>query len=326
MMMDELKTLSALYGPSGHEEQVAEYILSRLAEAGVDGVQDKLGNVLVEVGHGGRRIVVTGHMDTRGLILTKIDEKGFGHVSGLGTIDAAASLGAVVVFENGTEAIVCRKGSTVNAVTDLYLDFGAEKKETVEEKVGVGDMAVFAPNFRMLGDRSVSASMNDRAGCAVMLEALRHIKNPKNTVLFLFSTQDISGASGANVGIGEFNGEIAISVDTTPAVDAIGAKETGTVRLGCGAGIRISDSGTQCAPQVIRMLQETAKASDLKVQQDVLTEGKLEGENLAKAGAGMRIGGVTIPCRYIHTPGEMVDKNDMEACAALIAALAEKEL
>lgn len=325
-MMNELKNLTALYGPSGHEEQVAEYILARLAEMNVDGEKDSLGNVLVQLGQGGRRILVTAHMDAEGFMLTKIDEKGFGSVSALGKVDAAAAVGGAVVFENGTEAIICPKGDAVKSAADLFLDFGVENKETLEKKVCIGDMAVFAPNFRLLGDRAVSSAMNDRAGCAVLLDAIGRIKAAKNTMLFLFSTQDVAGTSGAGVGVGKLNGEIAIAVDTSPAVDAPGAKETGTLRLGCGAGIRISDAGTQCSPQVIGLLQETAKSSGIKVQQDILTEGRLEGENLAKVGTGMRVGGVTIPCRYLHTTGEMIDKNDMEACATLIAALAEKEL
>lgn len=326
MMMDELKNLTALYGPSGGEEQVAEYILSHLAEAGVEATCDSLGNVLVKMGQGGRRIVVNVHMDSVALILKKIDDKGFGQVAFVGKVDAAAAVGAVVRFENGTEALVCRKGSSAaTSASELYLDFGLADRNEVEKRVTVGDMAVFASDFRLMGGKAVSAALNNRGGCAVLLEAIGRIKEPKNTLFFLFSTQDIAGASGSVAALREFHGELAVSVDTTVAADTPGANKNGTASLSCGAGIRIADAGTQCSPVVIRMLQELAEDRNIKVQQDILTEGRLEGENLAKVGSGMPVGGLTIPCRHLHTHNEMVDLTDMEACAALIVALAEKE-
>lgn len=324
-----LPELAEIYGPSGREARVAEKLSSLLREKGLETETDALGNVWGRLGDAGKKIVFAAHMDSIGLMLCRIDKDGYGYVTAVGGVSAQAIAHAEVLFQNGVRALVCvrdDKSGKELKVSDLYLDFGTRSREETEEKVSVGDIAVYAHRYQRLGGRIAGTYLDDRAGCAVLLSAIDRVKAPKNQVYFLFTTQEETGASGAGPACYGIDGAIGIAVDVTAVDDIPGSNHDGTAVLGKGAAIKILDRSAMSSTAVIQWMTETAKARNIPHQKDILTIGGTDAGAMAGVRKGMNVGGISIPCRYTHSPLELIDGEDLEACAELIAALAETEL
>lgn len=328
-MTELLKNLTELYGPSGCEDAAAHWILSYLSERGVEARRDAMGNVIARIGGQGKKLVYTAHMDTVGLMLTDIDKDGFGRFTAIGWLDPATVAHTPVRFANGTLAAICIRDDKVGKelkLTDLYLDFGTASKAETERLVTIGDMAAFVPRFLESKERVTASFLDNRAGCAILLAALDRIQNPKNEIYFVFSVQEEVGTRGAGPAAYGLGGAYGIAVDVTAVDDVPGSIHDGTARLGKGAGIKILDKSALCRPELIRKLGEIAQEQKIPVQQDIMTGGGTDAGPMAQAGPGMAVGGISLPCRYTHAPLEVCDKNDMEACVRLVAALAETEL
>ena len=209
---------------------------------------------------------------------------------------------------------------------DLYLDFGTGSREETEQLVSVGDMAAFVPRFMESKNRILSTFLDNRAGCAILLDALDQMKNLKNEVYYVFSVQEEVGTRGAGPAAFGIQGSIGIAVDVTAVDDVPGSIHDGTAVLGKGAGIKILDHSALCRPELIAAMDKIAKEHEIPVQKDIMTGGGTDAGPMAQSGAGMAVGGISLPCRYTHAPIEVCDKKDMEACVRLVAALAETEL
>ena len=324
-----LSGLTGVYGPSGREGKVAEAILRHIETMGRSASVDPAGNVVCKVGDQGKKIVFAAHMDSIGLMLTRIDKDGYGYFTSVGWLDAGMIAHSMVEFENGVKAALCIKEDKVGKeikLTDLYLDFGTKTKGETEEKVSVGDTAVFCRQYHELGDRICGTYLDNRAGCAVLLSTLETIKEPKNQVYFLFTTQEETGTGGAGPGCYGIDGAIGIAVDVTAVDDAPGSSHEGTAVLGKGAAIKILDKSALSSPEVVRKMTGVAEENRIPNQKDILTGGATDAGAMAGVRSGMMVGGVSIPCRYTHSPTELMDKNDLKACADLVTALAETEL
>ncbi len=328
-MIETLKTLTALYGPSGSEQPVQAWILRYLQERKIDAHTDALGNIIAKVGGSGKKLVFSAHMDTVGVMLTDIDKDGYGKFGAVGWLDPATIAHTPVRFENGTVAAICIQDDKVGKelkAKDLYLDFGTGSKEETEQLVTVGDTAAFVPRFLETNGRILSTFLDNRAGCAILLQALDQMKNLKNEVYYVFSVQEEVGTRGAGPAAFGIQGSIGIAVDVTAVDDVPGSIHDGTAVLGKGAGVKILDHSALCRPELIATMDKIAKGHDIPVQKDIMTGGGTDAGPMAQSGAGMAVGGISLPCRYTHAPIEVCDKNDMEACVRLVAALAETEL
>ena len=136
-MTDMLKTLTALYGPSGNEGEVQAWILAYLREKQIDAHTDALGNIIAKVGGSGKKLVFSAHMDTVGVMLTEIDKDGYGKFTAIGWLDPASIAHTPVRFENGTVAAICIRDDKVGKelkAGDLYLDFGTGSNEESQER------------------------------------------------------------------------------------------------------------------------------------------------------------------------------------------------
>lgn len=329
--MDMIKTLRALtgaFGPSGREEQTAEQIRMLLPEK-LEHYTDSMGNLIVHLGGVGQKVVFSAHMDTVGIMVSRIDKNGYCWFTNIGWLDPASIAQQTVVFENGVRGIVCIPDDKVGKELkrkDLYLDLGAENQAEAEKLVAVGDMAVFAPQFSQNGNRILSSFLDNRAGCAILLSAMEQITDPKNDVYFLFSTQEEVGLRGAKPGAYGIDGAIGIAVDVTATDDVPGSIHDGTAALGKGAGIKVMDSAALCRPAVIAAVEQAAKDRDIPVQKDIMKSGGTDAGAMAGVRSGMAVGGISLPCRYTHAPVEVCDLRDLEACVRLVTAVAEMEM
>lgn len=325
---ERIEELTGIFGPSGREAQVADYIKNALLELGAEVHEDPMGNVIGKIGTEGPKLLFAAHMDTIGLMVTAIDDKGYLSFTDVGWLDPAMIAHTFVRFENGAQAAVCIREEKIGKelkLKDLYLDLGVQSREEAEKLVSIGDMAVFLPHFHRNDSRILATYLDNRSGCGVLLSAAEKIRNPKNQVYLLFTVQEEIGTRGAAPGAYGIMPDAAFAVDVTDVNDVPGTKNQGTCALGKGAGIKILDSVAMSRPCVVFAMERIGKEKDIPCQRDILLGGGTDAGPMAQVGRGIPVGGVSIPCRYVHAPIEVCDTVDLKASADLIAAMAETE-
>lgn len=326
MNMQLLENILTAYGPSGHEGRVANVIAAAL-EKHVDSLTtDVMGNLIaVKKGtDGGKRIMLSAHMDHIGLAVIDADKNGFLRVCNVGGIRAAKMVSGHVVFENGVCGVVGadEKVEGELQVSDLYIDVGAESKEEALSMVSVGDMCVMKPRMTKLGEnRIASPAMDDRIACFVQAQALLEIEGDcKNEIVAVFSVQEEVGLRGATTAAYAAEPQLGIAIDVTGVGDVPSLKTKVAVKLGSGAAVKIMDRSLIATPWVVDMMEKLAKEKDIPMQREVLPYGGTDAGAIQKTRGGVPTGAISIPCRYIHSEAETVDIRDVRACIDLIKA------
>ena len=326
-MMDlkQLKLFTQAAGPSGNEENIKN-VIERVATPYADEIfADVLGNLIVHKKGNGPRLMFDAHMDEIGIIATFIEENGLIRFSNLGGIGPMTSLCQRVRFLNGVPGFVCRElnGEDTLKLTDMYVDIGATTREEAEEKISVGDVAVFEGAFSEVGNRLISKAMDDRAGVFALLETLKNVKESPNDLYFVFTVSEELGLRGAKAVTATVHPDFAIAVDVTKTGDMPG-KEKMAVSLGGGAAIKIKDSSVLCHPYMKDKMRAVCSRESIPYQLEVLESGGTDAGAISVSNGGVPTGAVSIPTRYIHTPMEMIDKKDLHAVIKLLIAMANE--
>ena len=323
-----LQTLNACHGPAGDERQIAETIRS-LAEPNADECTiDTLGNLIVHKKGSGPRVMFAAHMDSIGLIVTHIDEKGYLSFGKLGGIHPENLIHTPVRFKNGVRGAVSLRGETTwkdMTINDLFIDIGAKDEATAKTMVQAGDTAAADMPVFSMGSRLCGPYMDNRISCAAMLEALSLIKEHTNDLYFVFTVQEELGLRGSKPAAFSIDPRYGIAVDVTLA-DELETKAKGSSVLGGGAAIKVMDNSVICHPEVVGKLETLAAEGRIPCQRDIITAGGTDAGSIHISRAGVLTGGISIPCRYIHSPVETVETSDVSAAAKLIAAYAEANL
>lgn len=328
MMKDTLKAVLAPFGPSGSETPIYE-ALAGMIEGHVDETRtDALGNLIaVKRGkEGGKRIMLSAHMDTIGLIVVDADKDGYLRVSNLGGINAGIYTGRHVRFGNGAVGVTHRepvKAGESATLSKVFVDVGASSREEALEKVPVGTTASVVIDVTDLGDRVAAPYMDDRAACAVVVELLRALDGCKNEIVAVFSTQEEVGCRGAKVAAYSVKPDIGIAVDVTLTGDTPGCDPM-AVKLGAGPTVKVKDSGSISTPMVRDGLAQAAKEIGQAFQYEVLSFGGTDAMAIMVSEGGIPACTVSIPCRYVHSPVEMVSIADMEGAVRLLKAYVDQ--
>jgi endoglucanase len=286
---------------------------------------DALGNLIARKGNGGKKIMLAGHMDEIGVIATHIDEDGFIRFSNLGGVSPRYAPGGRVRFLDGTLGVIgierMSDASKVPALNKMFIDVGATSKKDCPIKVG--DVAVFERPFSVLGDRLVSKAMDDRIAVAVMIETLRQLKKSPHELYFVFTVQEEVGVRGATTAAFGIDPDLGIAVDVTMTGDTPkGVKME--VALGKGPAVKIKDAGSLSDPRVIQWMTSTAEKAKIPYQMEILEFGGTDARAIQLTRAGVPAGCLSIPCRYVHSPSEMVDLGDVENAVKLLVELLSK--
>ena len=332
-MMDILKTLQAInacHGPSGDESGVADAIEALARPYADDISRDIMGNLIVHKKGSGPRVMFAAHMDSIGFIVTHIDDKGYLRVGRLGGLSPNSCLHTPVRFKNGVKGVVALDSDVEEkkmTLADLYIDIGAKDKAEAEKMVKLGDTAVYDGPAVALGDRLSSPYMDNRISCVTLLMALERLQESRNDLYFVFTVQEEVGTRGARPAAYGIDPQYGVAVDVTGTSDELNDDSHGaTSVLGGGAAIKVMDSSVIAHPQMVQRLEDLARQQGIKSQMDILRYGGTDAGAMRQSRGGVYTGGVSVPCRYVHSPVEMVDKGDVEACAALLAAFAQSEL
>ena len=328
-LFELIQTLNAAHGPSGDEGGIRQ-VIARLARPLADEVRtDTLGNLMVHKRGEGPRVMFAAHMDSIGFIVTHIEKEGFLRVGRLGGISPKEAAYTPVRFQNGVRGVIVPEEKADLGKLKLdqcFLDIGAKDEDQAREMVRVGDTAVYDSPMFVSGSKVVSPYLDNRISCAVLLKALEEIGRSPNDLYFVFTVQEEVGLRGGRTAAWGVDPAYGIAVDVTDVDDTPGSEKSGTVQLGKGAAIKVMDSSVICHPEVVSRLDALAGEGDIPVQRDILRAGGTDAGAIHITRTGVKTGGISVPCRYIHTPVEMADLTDAGHCVRLAAAFAQCRL
>jgi putative aminopeptidase FrvX len=336
-----LRRLLTAPGPSGYE-QAAAAVFRDAAAAFAEVTYDTVGSSVARVKGtaDGPLLAVVGHIDEIGLIVHHIDDDGFLWFSGVGGWDPTILVGqrVQIATRNGTVAGVVGKKpihllkederKQVPELRQLHIDIGAANGEEARGRVRIGDVAVIAgepldyPNGRI-----VSRALDNRLGCYVAYEVARLVAEAGGApgdVAGVAVTQEEITFAGARTTAFSLRPDVAVVVDVTFASDPPGSeeKEIGSHKFGTGPVI---GRGATLDPQVFELLH--AAGEEAEIPFTVAASARYTGTDadaIHFAREGIPTGVVSIPLRYMHSPVEMVQMDDVENTAKLIAAFAHK--
>jgi endoglucanase len=319
-------------GPSGYEHQVRDLVKKEI-EALVDElVVDRLGNLIARKGTpqaGGSKIMLAAHLDEVGVAATHIDEQGFVRFLPVGALSPLTCLGSRVQFLNGASGVIGAERladeDKTPAFGQLFIDLGLSNREACP--VRVGDEAIFVQPFVDLGQRLVGKALDDRVGVALLVEVLRQMQEQKldspHGLYFVFSVQEQVGARGAITAAYGVDPDLGLAVDATPSGDTPGGRKP-AASLGKGPAIRVRDGSTLFDPSIVDWMVRTAETARLPYQLEVVEKEYTGGRAIQLSHAGVPVGCLSLPCRYLHSASEMVDYQDLQNGVRLVLELSRQ--
>ena len=331
-----LKRLLSTPGPSGNEGAAAK-IWREEAKGFAEVRGDRMGNSFATLNAGGSpKVMLSGHIDEIGLMVTHIDDKGLLRFTGVGGWDPQVLVGQRVRLQTEKGEVVGVIGKKaihvmepeerkkVSEIKSLWIDVGAKDADEAKGMVRIGDVGVVDQDLLELpNERIASRSLDNRMGAFVVLEALRLLSEEEGVgaeVVAVASVQEEIGLYGARGAAFGLDPDAAIAVDVTHATDTPGVSknENGDHALGSGPVIK---RATNLSPLVSEGLIAAAEGADIEytLEADSRSTGT-DADAIQFTRAGIATGLVSVPNRYMHSPNEMVDLEDIEACAKLIAA------
>lgn len=330
-----LRRLLDAPGPSGYEQAPARVWREEAATFADEVTSDVLGNSYAHLkSEGGPIVVIEGHIDEIGLLITHVDEQGFlwfDHIGGWDNqvlvgqrIRITGNSGDVIGVIGRKAAHLLDKNDRDKAVDkhDLWIDIGANDRADALTRVSVGDPAVVDAQFAQLtDDLCLSRSMDNRVGAFVALEAVRLLaeNRPVASVYALAATQEEISFAGAYTSTVRLSPTVAIAIDVTHSTDYPTAdkKRDGEVKVGGGP---VLTRGASIHPAVFQGLKEAGARLGLTCPvQGAARSSGTDADAMIRSGIGTATGLVSIPNRYMHSPNELVSLSDLENAARLIA-------
>ena len=339
-----LRDLMLIPGLSGYEGRVRLHIARELDQLGFSHSTDRLGNLIATLqgDPAAPSVMLYAHMDQLGLIVRKIEANGLIRVERLGGVPERALPSQEVLFCIGegrdVKGIIANKSHhattpdekyKVLPYQELYIDAGFASSHDVDlAGIKVGTPVVYRPHHvELAGDRVAGTSVDDRAGCAVVLEVARAfakgIKHP--TVHFVFSVQEEFNLRGAVTAAQALSPDIAIQIDLILASDTPDMASRGDVRLGTGPAMSLYSfhgrgtlNGAIPHPAIVTLFDETARDHHLNLQRSAHTGALTESSYVQLVHSGVAVIDLGFPCRYTHSSLEMCDIGDLAGLTKLL--------
>lgn len=333
-VLDFLLELLDTPAPSGFEEPAAEAVV-RYAQGWADHVEvDAIGNVHVTVNRGaaGPRVMLSGHIDEIGFVVTRVDDKGLLRFEQVGGWDLSVPVGQRVRVLTRAGTIVgtvgklpphqMRDRAKAPTLKEMWVDVGAATAEEAKALVRVGDPIVLDSAPHVFANRRVmSRSVDDRIGAFIALEAARRSRGSDVEVVAMCSTREEIGCIGAMPGAYGVDPDEAIAIDVTFTSDVPGDHHEDA---DVGKGPTVTFGATTRA-RIGRELVRVAEDAGIDIQ--VTAEGRhtsTDADTIVRARRGIPVGVVSIPTRYLHSPGELFALEDAEAAIDLLARWATR--
>lgn len=324
-MLEELKTLCGLSGVSGWEDDVRDYLMEQ-AKPHADWMRvDAMGNLIV-FKHGAKAapnlLMLAAHMDEVGVMVDRIHDDGTLGFQFVGGVNRQVVIGKrVYLGKDRIPAVVGMKPvhlttreerEKIPKTKNLYLDIGTTSKEESQALVELGDVGVFDGEALEFGDGLLKAkAIDDRVGCAVLLDLLRE-EMPVD-VTFVFTVQEELGTRGAFGAGFSVHPAVALVVEGTTAADVPETEQGNWVcRVGEGPVIPFMDRGTIYARHLFDLLRELAEDNGIPWQTKSYVSGGTDARTFQRSRTGVRVAGLAAPVRYLHAPSSVAAISDYE--------------
>lgn len=327
ILLDLLKTV----GPSGSEEQVISLFGRSIAPYVTEVKTDVTGNCIAHKTGSGSKVMLVAHADEVGLMIHYIDERGYLYFKEIGGVDTSLLPGQRISIEGNNGPVIGVIGKkpihlqdktdsprTINP-EDLWIDIGAKDKKDAEQKVQIGQVATIISEPVLLADKIVaSKSLDDRIGLAILIAVSEKLGQTNADVYFVASAQEELGSVGAQTVTERILPDVGIAIDVTHATDypTMSVVKDGDIKLGSGVVIAV---GPNIHKSVSDKLLNVAVESNIPYQMEALPKRTgTDARAIQVAGTGVAAGLLSIPCRYMHTPNEVVSIADAESAVNLI--------
>jgi putative aminopeptidase FrvX len=334
-----LRKLLETPGPTGSEAEAAA-VWREAAGAFAEVSGDAVGNSMARVpGTGeGPLLALFGHLDEIGVVVTHADERGNLSIRGLGGWNPQVLLGQrveILTRDGRVPGVIAAKRPSRKQrdekarveLDDLHIDIGARDAEDAWSAVRVGDPAVLAASpVELRNGRIASRSLDNRLGAYIVLEVARRVAesggSPGGVVAVATVGEEVGDFMGARAASFALEPAVAVAVDVTWASDVPGGDPNEFGEQGLGDGAAIS-RGPGISPRLFELLLETAEAEGIKHRIEVSTgRSHTDADAVVVSRAGVPTGVVSIPLRHMHSPGEICELDDVEACVQVLVALA----
>ncbi len=338
-MKELIVKLSNAHGVSGFEDEIREVIRAELEDLVDDVKKDSMGNLIATKNGGEPEVMIAAHMDEIGFVVKYIDDKGFIRIAPIGGWFSQIALAQRVVLYGKKKVygvIGCKPPHLMKdderkkavEIKDMFVDVGASSKdEVLEMGINIGTPVALDREVReLVNGRITGKAFDNRVGVAVMIEALKRTKSDA-TIYAVATVQEEVGLKGARTSAFALEPKAAIAIDSCVAADFPGSESAHMdVKLGKGAAITVVDAsgrGLIASPRVLRWLTETAEKFSIPYQLEVAEGGTTDATAIHLTKSGIPAGVVSVPARYIHSPVEVVDLQDVESAVEIVTKALE---
>ncbi len=335
---ETLKTISLLPGIPGHEKQVRNYIQNEIKAFADEIIVDNLGSLIARKKQDGPKVMIAGHMDEVGLLVTQITKDGFVKFQTIGGWFSQVMLAQVwdihtpkgiipaVTGVKPPHVIPQDKRKEAISIESMYLDIGVSSKEDAL-KLGVlpGQMITPHSEFIILGDQKhlLSKAWDNRIGSAVVMEVLKRLDQSPNDLYATFTVQEEVGLRGAKTSSYVVHPKIAIAVDTGLAMDVPDGDPI-EQSLGKGPQILLFDAGLIPNQNLRKFVVDIAKAEKIPYQEAFIAVGRTDAGHMHLAHDGALGLSICIPTRYMHSHTSIIHYDDYEHTVQLLVAVIKK--
>ena len=325
-MLGRIEALCNIAGVSGDEGRVRQHLKSAIEPYADKVWTDTMGNLYARRRGSGPRVMLCAHMDEVGMIVRGIRDDGLLSYGQVGLDPRVVVSKRVVIGKDqvpgviGAKAIHLQTRAELERAlkhTELYVDIGAKDKADAGKHVQVGDYICFDTKFERQGDALFAKALDDRVGCALLVELFKERGfAPELDVYAVFTVQEELGMRGAQAAVYQVQPELALVLEGTTAND-MPKSPLPVTTLGEGPAITFMDGATIVRAPMFDALKAAAEACGVKWQLKRAATGGTDAGSIHKALAGCLTGGLSVPCRYIHSPLSVASVLDIEATYAL---------
>lgn len=337
-----LKEMTEAKGISGDEKEVSRIMKNYLEGYADEFDYDNLGSfIAVKKGDDDLKVMLSGHMDEVGFMISYIEDNGFirmnpiggwwGHVLpsqrvSIKTLDDKIYYGVIGSMPpHGMKPEVRNK---VMEIQDLYVDLGVNnKQEVLDLGINVGDSVIPYTEFMVMNnpDYICSKAFDDRVGAAIVVEVMRNLKNEKhpNTLYSVGTVQEEVGLRGAKTATYKVNPDVGIAIDVSKSYDIPGMPK-GESKLGKGPSLSLMDARVIANKGLIKMLGDICKEKNIPFTYDAMPSGGTDSGEIHKSFDGIINMTISLPCRYFHSHNSIISMKDYNACIDLLTEFVKR--
>jgi endoglucanase len=338
-----LKELTEAGGPSGCETAVRE-VMERWVRPYADEIRtDRLGGLIARRGTHGPRIMIAGHLDEIGFMVTRITDQGYLHFQTLGgwwsqvlpaqRVEVLTKKGKVlgVIGSKPPHMMEPEEQKKAVSIDDLYIDIGVESRQEAEE-LGIrpGDFVIPKSEFTVMANenRLVAKAFDNRLGCAVAVEVLYQLAqgvSHDNQVFAVGTVMEEVGCRGAYTATEVVKPDIAIAVDVGIATDTPGVNSKhSSCELGKGPILVLYDARHIPHQGLLELVKQVAEEEQIPYQTEVVQRGATDAANIHTYKDGVPAISLGVPARYIHSHTSIIDRRDAEMLVRWLVAIVKR--